>query len=88
MRSVKAGASLATGLALTHLDVQDLWGRYVALGGCHSRLELATYISGETAWSTEQHDIAAHALNEFTSDRGLDHPVRYASDLEPHAETQ
>jgi hypothetical protein len=88
METVKAGPSLAVGLALTDLDVQDLWGRYVALGGVHSRLELALYISGETAWTPEQHDIAATALNEFTSDRGMDHPVRYARDVEPHAETQ
>ena len=88
METVKAGPSLAVGLALTGIAVQDLWGRYVALGGLHSRLDLALYISGETAWATDQHDIAATALNEFTSERGMDHPVSYARDVEPHAETQ
>jgi hypothetical protein len=78
---VHAGAALAVGLRLTDLTVQDVWGRYVALGGRHTRYELASYISGDGDWDPSEHDIAARAINQFTSDRGMDHPVSYAEEL-------
>jgi hypothetical protein len=79
--AVHAGAALAVGLRLTDLNVQDVWGRYVALGGRHTRYELASYISGDGDWDAAEHDIAARAINEFTSERGLDHPVAYSNEL-------
>jgi hypothetical protein len=43
--------------------------------------ELTTYLAGEDAWTAHEHNIAAHALNEYTSDQGMDHPVRYSNEL-------
>jgi hypothetical protein len=81
MNTVQAGISIATGLALTDLGVQELWGRYFTLGGTHTRLELATYLSGETAWSEVEHDLAARALNDYCTERGLNHRVTYSSGI-------
>jgi len=81
MSTVHAGSALAAGLALTDLDVQQLWGRYFALGGSHSRQELASYLRGEGEWSASDHDIAAHAINEYTDAQGMDHPVSYSHEV-------
>jgi hypothetical protein len=81
MSTVHAGSALAAGLGLTDMSVSDLWTAYVALGGAHSRRELAEYLDGESAWSANEHDMAAHALNEHTSEQGMDHPVSYANEL-------
>lgn len=81
MTTVHAGSALASGLALTSLTVQDLWGRYVVLGGSRSRYDLACYLRGEGEWATDEHDIAALAINEYTSRRGMDHPASYSDEI-------
>lgn len=82
MDTVRAGAALVAGLALTDLNVRDLWVRYLALGGSHSCDELDQYLRGRGEdWNAVEHDTAAHAINEETSDHGLDHPASYAKDL-------
>lgn len=81
MSTVHAGSALALGLALTDLNVQALWGRYIALGGTHTRYELASYIGGQGEWSAGEHDAAAAALNEWTSSHGMDHPVSYSDEV-------
>jgi len=80
-KAVHAGAALAVGLRLTDLQVQDLWGRYIALGGSHNRYDLARYISGESHWSAQEHDLAARAMNEYCAAHGLDHPVSYSHEV-------
>ena len=81
MDVVHAGAALAAGLALTDLDDSDLWARYLALGGSHTRLELVNYLRGSNAWAAHEHDVAALAINEYTADHGMDHPVSYADEV-------
>jgi hypothetical protein len=81
MRTVNSGISLTVGLVLTDLDAMDLWGLYLALGGQNSYPELTAYLAGAAQWSAHEHDVAAHALNEYFDERGMDHPVQYADDL-------
>ena len=81
MSIVHAGFALATGLSLTDLSGEDLWIRYYGAGGAHTQEELLTYLRGDSHWNDDQHDIAAQALNEYTSDHGMDHPVSYADEL-------
>lgn len=83
MSTVSAGFSLAAGLALTDLGVQTLWGRYVALGGSHTRHDLALYLGGQGSWTSHEHNIVAPAVNQYTSERGLDHPAPYSQELQP-----
>ena len=81
MKTVNAGALLAAGLALTDLGVSDLWLRYFALGGGYPQQKLQAYLTGAGAWSAHEHDVAAHALNEYFVDHGMDHPMSYSDDL-------
>ena len=81
MKTIKAGSSLATGLAMTDLTLGDLWLRYFALGGSRPRRALEAYVHDDASWSAHEHDVAAQALNEYFMDQGLDHPVAYAEDV-------
>ena len=81
METISGGTALAAGLGLTDLDVQTFWGRYFALGGAHSRYQLAQYVSGGCVWAVIEHDIAAYALNEYCTEHGLDHPVMYSDEI-------
>ena len=79
---VKAGSSLAAALSTTELDVSQLWLRYFAVGGGCSRQALKSYLAGTIDWSAHEHDVVALALNEYFLEHGLDHPVRYAEDID------
>src|SRR3712207_9593408 len=46
------------------LTVQDLWLRYVALGGTGDAFDLDGYLQGLVPLETFQQDILAQALNE------------------------
>jgi hypothetical protein len=81
METIHAGSALTAGLALGDLTVSDLWVRYFALTGRNSQRDLASYLGGCAAWSPHEHDVAAHALNEYLDDQGMDHPVRYSDEL-------
>jgi hypothetical protein len=78
---VSGGGALASGLAFSDLSLPELWGRYLQLSGTQTLPELRTYLDGRSQWSFAEHDIAAQALNEYFTDRGLDHPVAYAEEI-------
>lgn len=81
MTRVKAGATLATELAMTRLDLAELWLRYFAVGGGCSFQALRAYLAGDVDWSAHEHDVAALALHEYFLEQSLDHPVQYSDDL-------
>lgn len=81
MALVSGGGALAAGLAFSDLSLPDLWARYLRLSGTRTLQELGAYLGGSTEWSAGEHDIAAQALNEYFTDRGLDHPVAYAHEV-------
>jgi hypothetical protein len=78
---VRAGPALAAGLALSDITVDELWGRCLALGGSLSSSELREYLSGNSTWTAQAHDIAALALNEYFADQDLGPLVAYSFDL-------
>src|ERR687886_1645345 len=51
------------------LTVQDLWLRYVALGGTGDAFDLDGYLQGLVPLETFQQDVLAQALNEALEDR-------------------
>lgn len=67
----RAGLSLRDGFDLSGADVQDLWVRYVALGGCEPAARLAEFIDTDADGSPREHDIIAQALNEAFLDKGM-----------------
>ena len=50
------------------LTVQDLWLRYVALGGTGDAFDLDGYLQGLLPMETFQQDVLAQALNEALED--------------------
>lgn len=76
MTASSAGLSLADGLDLSGLNWEQLWLRYVGVGGCASAGELRQHV---TTIDTDpyEHNLIATALNEYFLDRDQDHPVSY-----------
>jgi hypothetical protein len=60
-----AEAELVNAVIGSDLTVKDLWLRYLALGGTRTRQELQDYLSGESGWTVEDHDVLARALQEY-----------------------
>jgi hypothetical protein len=50
------------------LTVQDLWLRYVALGGTGDAFDIDGYLQGLVPLETFQQDVLAQALNEALTD--------------------
>jgi hypothetical protein len=57
------------------LTVQDLWLRYLALGGTGDVFELDGYLRGLMPLETFQQDVLAQALNEALDDAYRAHYV-------------
>ena len=74
---------LRTGLALSNLDVAELWSAYLGLGGMMTLPELVVALQGDRAISSYEHNMVAQALNDHFTEHGQDHPVAYAEDLTP-----
>jgi hypothetical protein len=72
-----AGFSLSDGWDLSGLTLSELWLRYLAVGGTASRARVGQYARGQLRPDTYQHNMIAHAINEYFTDRGEDHPVSY-----------
>jgi hypothetical protein len=64
------------------LSQEDLWCRYFELGGMASAVDLEAYLAGILEPSAHDHDLIAHALNEFFTERGQNHPVPYLADTD------
>jgi hypothetical protein len=60
------------------LDLEQLWFRYVALGGDAAPLELEAYLVGLMPLDDHQYDILAHTINERLGELGLPRDVPYA----------
>ncbi len=65
------------------LSLQELWLRYVALGGDAAPLELEAFLLGLMRLDDYQHDILAHALNERLDELGLPRDVPYVAPWSP-----
>lgn len=77
-----SGPALRAGLALSDLDLTQLWTAYVGLGGSMTAEQLSEALASRRALSGHEHDMVAHALNEHFLARGHDHPVAYAEELD------
>ena len=73
------GLDLQDGMAHTGMGFDELWLRQLALGGDSGRLEVEAYVLGLLIPDAYQHDLLAQALNEWSIERGGDHPVSYWS---------
>lgn len=62
------------------LSVEDLWLRYVELGGTSTIQELDDYLQGVVTPTSHDHDLVAQALNERFWELGRNPLVRYRAD--------
>jgi hypothetical protein len=72
---------LRAGLALSDLELSQLWAAYLGIGGSLTATELTEALYGQRALSEHEHDVVAQALNDYFVSRGQDHPVAYSDDL-------
>ena len=76
-----SAAVLRAGLAMSELDVTDLYVGYLTVGGGMSLPQVSAVLRGERQVSAVEHDHLAQALNDYFTGRGQNHPVAYAEDL-------
>jgi len=60
------------------LSVDELWLRYIGLGGSALPHDVERFMQGERP-PPDQHDMLVHALNERFLELGGNHPVPYRS---------
>lgn len=68
MTSQKRHRNMEDARIRAELTVQDLWLRYVALGGSGDAFDLDGYLQGLVPLTTFQSDVLAQALNEALED--------------------
>ena len=56
--------ALATAYGRTGLDLDELWLRYMALGGNADRMEIDGYLHGVLLVTPGEHNVLACAVNE------------------------
>jgi hypothetical protein len=76
-----AVAHLHDALRLADWTATDLWIGVLAIGGTFSRLDIDDLLTGTQPLTEGVYDLLAAALNDCFTDRGLDHPMRYAHEL-------
>lgn len=89
----ESAGALRAGLALSGMTVDNLWLAYVSLGGTMTSPQLAHSLQAPGNESKYEHDLLAHAVNEYFLDHGLAGPVPYADELgasvdKPRVETE
>lgn len=67
------------------LSKGDLWFHYFELGGMSTARDLAAFLAGSREPSAHDHDLIAHALNEFFTELGQNHPVPYSPNADDEA---
>ena len=68
------------------LTVQDLWLRYVALGGTGDAFDLDGYLQGLVPLETFQQDVLAQALNEALEDGYRSYRIPLSTPPPEHAD--
>jgi hypothetical protein len=76
-----AVAYIHDGLQLAEWTATDLWIGVLSIGGAFSRADIEDLLTRARPLTEGVYDLLAAALNDCFAERGLDHPVRYASDL-------
>jgi hypothetical protein len=76
-----AVAYLHDGLRLAGWTTTDLWIAVLSVGGAFSRADVEDVLAGTCPLTEGVYDLLAVALNDCFTERGLDHPVRYAHEL-------
>jgi hypothetical protein len=79
--SFASAQALRDGMRQARWDTADLWVASVAMGGNLRQRDIELVALGTADLTPADHDVLAAALNDYFTDRGEDHPVRYWRDL-------
>lgn len=74
-------ASLLSALTELQMPVAVLWTAYVGLGGDLLASDIESFLDGTGGLRPGDYDRLVQVANEEFMDRGEDHPVPYAEDL-------
>ncbi len=75
-------ALLRVGLALSGMDIQQLWLCCLGVGGLMSVEQLVDALQGVRELSAHEHDVIAQALNDHFIDHAQAQTVPYAAELD------
>jgi hypothetical protein len=67
--------------ARTNLGVDQLWWRYIGIGGAMSIEHMVAALDGADM-SRWEHDHLAQVMNEYWMDHDGDHPVAYSDEVD------
>jgi hypothetical protein len=73
--------SLAAGLILAGLSIEQLGVDALTLDGALSGPQTAAVLAGNRRCTAHEHDVLAQAINDHLVGRGGDHTVRYSDEL-------
>ena len=79
--SFASAEALRNGMRDAQWDTADLWVASVAMGGHFRQRDIELVALGTADLSPADHDVLAAALNDYFTELGQDHPVRYWRDL-------
>ena len=65
------------------LPLTELWWRYVELGGSCRQRALTAYLGGTAEWTPTEHNVLAHALNEYLWEVGCPSLAPYRAHEDP-----
>jgi hypothetical protein len=74
-------AALQRGFGLTGWTITDLWVAVLGIGGELGRRDVEGITTGARSATRAEHDVMAAALNDYFTDRDLDHPIPFSHDL-------
>lgn len=74
--------TLALAVRRAELTTDELWSRYVALGGVASVTEVDAYVRGLAELPAEQRDVLAHAVNDRLDELARSHRASYSALVE------
>jgi hypothetical protein len=81
--AASTGEILEAARQVAGITNRDLWIRYYAIGGRARPEVLDGYLDSSVVADPAEYDVVAQALNDLFTDRGGNHPVPYAEDLDP-----
>jgi len=76
-RPVRDAGLLESARQLAGISTEDLWVRYVRLGGTLPAETLSEILAGTRTVDGYEHDLIAVALNELFADAGFGNPIDY-----------
>lgn len=80
--------ALSEALAVLAIPVDELWTSYLGLGGDLHLAEVEAFLDGRRSLAPGDYDRLVQVANEEFMERGQDHPLPYADELDRASEEE